>query len=102
MTEKTESIEKFKKQAWAAMDSYHKHLDLLQDLHFLCGTRPEAREQAQKLAAELLAFPKELTSRFKDKRKPDEFYERFRPFAEGKSSGAGDPKYLHLFCKDAG
>ena len=95
-----EDIASYKKQAWDSIDSYDSHFDMLIDLYYLAGLRPEVKERAAKLTAELLTFPEELTGRFKDKAKPGHWYDRCRPFAEGNSRGLGDPADLHLFCKD--
>jgi tetratricopeptide (TPR) repeat protein len=94
-----DDIAAYKKQAWASIDNYDSHFDMLKDLYQLAGLRPEVKEQAAKLTAELLAFPQELTGKFKDKARPGSWYDRYRPFAEGKSRGAGDPADINLFCK---
>ena len=96
---KKEDIENYKKQAFELTRSYEDHFDLLESLYDLSGFRSEARLQASRLAAELLTLPGELTRRFKDQPKPGAWYDRYRPFAEGKSRGLGDPVDLHLFCK---
>ncbi|MBF0495398.1 MAG: tetratricopeptide repeat protein [Deltaproteobacteria bacterium] len=93
--------EEWRRRSWALMDGYDDHFYALKYLYHLAGLRPETREQAAKLAAELLTFPEEMTARFKDVRKPEEWYDRFRPFAEGRSRGLGDPADRHLFCRDA-
>lgn len=96
---KKEDIENYKKQAFELIRSYKDHFDLLKILYYLSGLRPEALLQASRMAAELLILPDELTRGFKDQPKPGAWYDRYRPFAGGKSRGLGDPVDLHLFCK---
>ncbi|MBF0612719.1 MAG: hypothetical protein HQL55_16470 [Magnetococcales bacterium] len=48
----------------------------------------------------LIDLPSEMTSRWKDRLTPASYFDKFRPFAEGKTNGAGDPRELHLFCKN--
>ncbi len=96
---KKEDIENYKKQALELISSFDDHFALLKSLYYLSGLRPGARLQASRLAAELLTLPDELTRRFKDQPKPGAWYDRYRPFAGGKSRGLGDPVDLHLFCK---
>jgi len=47
----------------------------------------------------LLDPPPELVARFKHVPASPEMWDRFRPFAEGRSYGAGDP--ADGFCRDA-
>ncbi len=95
-----ENIERCKKQAWATMDSYDRHFAMLKELYYLSGMRHEARNIASNLVSELLSFPESLISGFKDKPKPDSWYDRYRPFANHLSRGAGDPGDRHLFCME--
>jgi len=94
-----ESVEESKKMAWDLMDSYAAHFDLVKILYYVSGFCPDASKKVSPLVAELLRFLEKLTAGFKDMPKPDSWCERYRPFAEGRSSGAGDPADLHLFCR---
>jgi len=58
---------------------------LIENLYLLSGFRPESKLKAAQLTAELLTFPDELTSRFKDEKKPESWYEKYRQFAQGES-----------------
>jgi len=94
-----EFVEESKKMAWDLMDSYSAHLDLVKNLYYVSGFCPDTSKKVSPLVAELLRFLEKLTAGFKDMPKPDSWCERYRPFAEGRSSGAGDPADLHLFCR---
>ncbi|MCU0285101.1 MAG: tetratricopeptide repeat protein [Acidobacteria bacterium] len=96
-----ENCENYKKQAWLHMQSYDEHYGAISYFYRFSAFRAEVREEAARLAAELLEFSPELVEKFKDQPRPDSWYARFRPFAEGKSRGAGDPAHRHLFCKCA-
>jgi len=50
--------------------------------------------------AALLALPAEQVDRFRDQLKPADWLERYRPFAEGRSRGAGDPADRTRFCRE--
>lgn len=90
-----------RRQALAALDSYDDLHDLVNAIYLLCGFRPKTREAGQTLVADLLTLPPELSKRFRDQPKPDALWARYRPFAEGRSEGAGDPVDLPLFCHAA-
>jgi len=48
----------------------------------------------------LLALPAEQVARFRDRPKPPDWLERYRPFAEGRSRSAGDPADRARFCRE--
>jgi hypothetical protein len=98
VVQSSEDLEARKDFTLAALEGYSDHWVLLHSLYLLAGLRLEARETAQRLVAEFLDPPASLTARFRDRPKLREWYERYRPFAEGRSHGAGDPSHRKLFC----
>jgi len=99
LAENNEAAGQYKQQAWDMMKNYDHHFELLKELYYLAGLRPEMRPWAARLVAELLTFPPGLVKRFSDRPRPDSWYDRYRPFAAGQSRGAGDPKDRRLFCR---
>ncbi len=81
------------------LKSHAERYRALDRLHVLAGFRPEAREAARTFSRRLLDPAPELVARCKDVPAPAYMWERFRPFVEGRSGGAGDP--ADGFCTDA-
>nr|VFJ71269.1 MAG: Tetratricopeptide repeat-containing protein [Candidatus Kentron sp. FW] len=71
----------------------------IQTVHLLCGFRAEARTVGRAVVKALLALPSEITDNYPDQPRPG-WRERYLPFAEGRSDGAGDPRERALFCRE--
>ncbi len=76
----------------ARLRSYNDAHHLLWDLYHLAAVRRDLRAEAAALAAELLALPEERTDSFRDVPTPARLLDGFRPFAEGRITGPGDPE----------
>ncbi|MBF0097335.1 MAG: hypothetical protein HQM04_00125 [Magnetococcales bacterium] len=72
--------------------------ETLWTLYAIGGQRPDLRETTRAGASQLLADYPEMRQRLKGVPHPDVLIDRFRPFAEGKSDGLGDPRDRPLFC----
>nr|VFK50697.1 MAG: CobQ/CobB/MinD/ParA nucleotide binding domain-containing protein [Candidatus Kentron sp. TUN] len=82
------------------LKDWTQYWDYIQRIYFLCGFRAGARAAGQAVVRALLALPSEVTDKYPDEPRPD-WRERYLPFANGESDGAGDPRDRHLFCRDA-
>lgn len=69
--------------------------------YYLSGLRPDLRETLREMARILFNLPETVLRSLKGAPTPQEKWDRFRPFVEGRSDGAGDPRDLSLFCLDA-
>ncbi len=82
------------------LETHDDRFDLINDLYLFAGLRPDAAPTAARRVATLLALPAEQVDRFRDQPKPPDWLERYRPFAEGRSRGAGDPADRARFCRE--
>ncbi|MCB2263479.1 MAG: tetratricopeptide repeat protein, partial [Candidatus Thiosymbion ectosymbiont of Robbea hypermnestra] len=81
----------------SGLTTHEDRFDLIDALYLLAGLRPDLAPAAAQRVADLLALPAEQTDQFRDRPKPPDWLERYRPFAEGRSRGASDrPR----FCRD--
>lgn len=86
-------------QAASLITSHFEYRNLLKTFHLIAGARPDLREGARQAAAFFYHLPPERLARFSGIPNP-EFLQKFLPFIQGESDGAGDIRERHLFCKD--
>jgi len=91
-----EANEALWQEVLSQIETHQDRFGLIDDLYLFAGLRPDA---AQRVAA-LLALPAEQVARFRDQPMPADWLERYRPFAEGRSRGAGDPADHARFCHE--
>ncbi len=84
----------------ALLASYFYQRHTIERFYLLAGSRPDLREALRSAARQFFHLPQEIIQRFRDQPTPH-LLERYRPFVEGRSDGAGDARDLALFCKDA-
>ena len=94
-----EEIKAHLQQAIAHLNTHHEYRNTLNIFHLVAGARPDLREDLRKAAAFFYHLPAEKMAQLKGVPTP-EILERYRPFIEGNSDGAGDPRERHLFCVD--
>ncbi|WP_133510132.1 tetratricopeptide repeat protein [Candidatus Thiosymbion oneisti] len=80
------------------LETHQACFGFINDLYLFAGLRPDTAPAAAQRVAALLALPAEQVARFRDRPKPPDWLERYRPFAEGRSRGAGDPADRTRFC----
>ncbi|WP_130469908.1 KGGVGR-motif variant AAA ATPase [Candidatus Magnetaquicoccus inordinatus] len=80
---------------------FEEFTSAIQILYEIGGQRPDLRQTTRAGVAALLADYPQLRQRLKGAAPPEDLIERFRPFAEGRSDGLGDPRDRALFCKES-
>ena len=79
------------------LTNYSDWMGVVNIFHLIAGARPDLREQARQAAKQLFNLPAERIAQLKGVPKPEQMA-RYRPFVEGQTDGAGDPRELALFC----
>ncbi|MBF0095993.1 MAG: tetratricopeptide repeat protein [Magnetococcales bacterium] len=95
-----DSVQPHLERVMALINAYNDQRGFIKALYQVAGTRPDLREDLRAAAAQLFNLPQEVLDRFRDQPAPQSL-ERYRPFVEGRSNGAGDARDLPLFCADA-
>jgi len=88
-------VSEAREAAWqrllGVIGTHYERYVTLDHLHLLAGLCPDARDAARAFARRLLDPSPALIERCKGQPAPPAMWERFRPFVEGRSAGAGDP-----------
>lgn len=95
-----EANEALWQEVLSQIETHQDRFGLIDDLYLFAGLRPDVAPAAAQRVAALLALPAEQVARFRDQPKPADWLERYRPFAEGRSRGAGDPADHARFCHE--
>ncbi|MBF0294858.1 MAG: P-loop NTPase [Magnetococcales bacterium] len=80
---------------------HEQRLHAILEFYLLAGLRADLRERCRQALRWFLDPPAAILENLKDAPLSKEWLDRFRPFAEGCSHGAGDPRDLSLFCPNA-
>ncbi|MEO5350148.1 MAG: AAA family ATPase [Magnetococcus sp. YQC-3] len=90
----------FMARCLVAMQSHVLRYGALSYLYLLAGARPDLSAMARQAAGMVFALSPEKLASLRGVPNT-EMIERFRPFVEGRSDGAGDPRDLPLFCVES-
>jgi tetratricopeptide (TPR) repeat protein len=84
----------------AALRTHEERYDLLDRLYDLAGWRADLRPAAREAAREVWYMPAERLAELKGGPPPQDVLDRFHPFIDGESDGAGDPRDRALWFSD--